>query len=84
MSVTLDVIVKDSEFLLGDADGDDKVSVADVTMIQLYLAGMSSDNYCDYDCDVNGDGVQDILDVTSIQRYLAGRSTPYGVGESQL
>lgn len=84
MSVTLDVIVKDSEFLLGDADGDDKVSVTDVTMIQLYLAGMSSDNYCDYDCDVNGDGVQDILDVTSIQRYLAGRSTPYGVGESQL
>lgn len=80
----LDVVVKDSEFLLGDSDGDEKVSVSDVTMIQQYLADESGSACCDYNCDANGDGVVDICDAVTVQRYLASITTPYDVGESQL
>ena len=82
-SVTLDILVKDSEFLLGDCDGDEKLSVADVTMMQRQLAGFRSSAFVDYLSDVDGNGSIEIADATAIQRYLAGIKTPYAVGESQ-
>jgi|GEM_PF-3182501 len=56
----------------GDINGDDVVSVSDVTMLRRYLADM-----CDlYDeqraiADTNADGSVDILDATYLQMYLA-------------
>ena len=81
--VTMEVIVKDSEFLLGDCDGDDKLSVSDVTMIQRLMAGYRSSSLVEYLSDVDGDGDIGITDATAVQRYLAGIRTPYDVGVSQ-
>lgn len=82
-SVTLEVIVKDSDFLLGDADGDDAIAISDVTMIQRFLAEFRVSSFCDYLSDTDGDGSIGISDATAIQRYLSGKSSPYDVGKSQ-
>jgi len=82
-SVTLDILVKDSDFLLGDADGNETVALTDATLIQRYLAEYRVSSFCDYLCDVDGDGVIGISDSTYVQRYLAGIGTPYNVGKSQ-
>ena len=67
--------------LLGDVDGDGKVTILDATCVQRYLAGyhvLSADRVerCGY---FSGDGV-DILSATYIQRYLAGFQVPYPIG----
>ena len=68
-------------YLRGDADGDGKVTIMDVTCIQRYLAG--------YDVrDPEGVVLRgrtgeelNILDATSIQRWLADIDNPKNVGE---
>ena len=59
--------------LMGDADGDKKVTIVDATRIQRVLAGLSQKT-ADYDtaADVDQDGKVTIIDATCIQRYLAG------------
>lgn len=55
----------------GDANGDEKVTVADITVIQKYLANrlqLSDERLIA--CDVNKDGVVTIEDATLIQKYL--------------
>ena len=78
--------------LMGDLDGDNEISIADVTQLQRCLADFRSFpdtdsisklnesqlNGVKYYSDFNRDGDRDILDVTSIQRYLAGM--PYVLG----
>ncbi|MBQ7218656.1 MAG: starch-binding protein, partial [Ruminococcus sp.] len=61
--------------LMGDADGDDEVTVLDATRIQRVLASLEQKN-ADYDIvgDVDQDGEVTILDATAIQRYKAGLS----------
>ena len=69
-----------SSYLLGDVNGDGKVSIRDATLIQMYLASfaealefMSEDNLiC---ADVNEDGSVNILDATMIQKYRVGMDT---------
>ena len=52
-------------------DGD--VTVDDVTLLQLYVAGDKSlDANAQLKADVNRDGIIDILDCTEIQLYVAG------------
>ena len=68
-------------YMLGDADGDEEVTIIDATMIQRYLASMISEDYIDpAAAAVSGDGVN-IIDVTFIQRYLASIETPLPIGE---
>ena len=58
-------------FISGDANGDEKVTVADITVIQKYLANrlqLSDERLIA--CDVNKDGVVNIEDATLIQKYL--------------
>ena len=58
-------------FISGDANGDEKVTVADITVIQKYLANrlqLSDERLIA--CDVNKDGVVTIEDATLIQKYL--------------
>lgn len=58
--------------ILGDVNGDSKVSILDATEIQKYLARLSSlsDGQLSV-ADANGDGNITILDVTEIQKYIA-------------
>ena len=58
-------------YKIGDANGDEKVTVADITVIQKYLANrlQLSDEQL-MACDVNKDGVVNIEDATLIQKYL--------------
>lgn len=72
--------------LIGDIDGDDTLSVVDVTVMQRCLAWMrdypsddeitAADGAWGYSCryysDFDRDGERDITDVTKLQRYLVG------------
>ena len=60
------------ECLLGDCDGDGKVTILDATRLQRLLAELEVDNdgMMAVRGDCNGDGL-DILDATKIQRWLA-------------
>ena len=68
--------------LLGDANGDGTVSIADVTMIQRASAEVVTLTDAQKKAaDVNGDGAVDISDATLIQQYLADLKTGYAIGE---
>lgn len=68
-------------YILGDADGDDVITVMDATLLQRYLAGIPVPNpeVIERNCDFGGDGV-DISDVTWILRSIANIEVPYPVG----
>ena len=58
-------------YKIGDANGDEKVTVVDITVIQKYLANrLQLSNEQLIACDVNKDGVVTIEDATLIQKYL--------------
>ena len=56
--------------IIGDADCDTEVSIADVTYIQEFVAGIITEQV-NVLADVNGNGKFDIRDATYIQMYLA-------------
>ena len=69
-----------SDIILGDADGDGKVSIKDVTAVQRHVAEF--ENVANEKAaDVNRDGVITIDDATIIQRYLAEMDVPVGIGQ---
>lgn len=71
-----------SYVLLGDADGDGKITINDVTMIQKYIAEFKMpDNFVLKACDANFDGKITIDDATAIQRYVAEYENPYSIGK---
>lgn len=57
----------------GDMNGDDKITIADATVLQKNLSGayMLSQSQTKY-ADINGDGKVSVVDVTTIQKYIAG------------
>ncbi|HOI46410.1 MAG TPA: ABC transporter substrate-binding protein [Bacilli bacterium] len=58
----------------GDVNGDGQVTIMDVNLIQLYLAGRRTFTPTQLMLiDINGDGQITIMDVNLIQLYLAGR-----------
>lgn len=62
------------EYLRGDADDDGRLTVKDVTILQLYLAGHSEfikSEKALKQADTSNDGVISIMDATYIQLYLA-------------
>ena len=69
--------------ILGDVNGDGKVTIGDATALQRYVAEFSGSKTARLlKCgDVNNDGSVNIRDVTCIQRYLLGDSNPYNIGE---
>ena len=67
--------------ILGDVDGDGKVTVVDATAIQRKLASLSVSAFNEKAADTDGDGEVTIIDATAIQRWLAGLSAPEGIGE---
>lgn len=57
---------------LGDADGDQIVTILDATKIQRGIAGLESrNNIVATGADVDGDGEMTVMDATRIQRYKA-------------
>lgn len=71
------------DVMLGDADGDGRITISDATMIQKYIAQFEMPgNFQIKACEINGDGSVSISDVTEIQRYLADFGNPYHIGES--
>lgn len=61
-----------SKRFLGDADGDQTVTILDATKIQRGIAGLESRNsIVATGADVDGDGDMTVLDATRIQRYKA-------------
>ena len=67
------------EYLRGDADGNGKVEVIDVTAIQRTLVNLNTaddDGHMDLRIAVTGETIS-ITDATVLQRYLAGMGNPY-------
>ncbi len=61
-----------SKRFLGDADGDQIVTILDATKIQRGIAGLESrNNIVATGADVDGDGEMTVMDATRIQRYKA-------------
>ncbi len=68
----------DNDATLGDVDGDSKITVADTTIIQRYLANhitLTDAQMTAADTDKNG--VITIIDATRIQRYIAKYITEF-------
>lgn len=58
--------------ILGDVDGDNDITIIDVTEIQRYLAHKTTfDNVKSLCADAEKDGVVSIMDATQIQRFIA-------------
>lgn len=63
---------KIQQYTLGDINSDGKISVNDVTEIQMYIS--QSKDFSDEQkmlADYNQDGIIDVLDVTDIQQFIA-------------
>lgn len=79
-SVTVSVSATE-ELLLGDTDGDGRVTISDVTAIQRYLVNLTDlSPERQRTADINGDGIN-ITDATRIQRYLAEFDVPYKIAQ---
>ena len=80
LPVTLNVY---EPYLIGDADGNGKITIADVTKLQRVLAEFESDKdgTIARRCDVDGGGLS-ISDATAIQRYLAEYDDQYNIGDT--
>ena len=72
--------VSDEPIILGDTDGDGRVTVIDVTCIQRYLAGLPVGSFSYDASNLSGKGLS-ILDATAIQKYLADFEVEYAIGE---
>lgn len=69
--------------VLGDADGDGRVTANDTTWIQRFILQMKvSSSFNESAADVNNDGKITVIDVTLIQRWLVGTAIPYPIGKA--
>ena len=67
--------------LLGDTDGDGKVSIRDATVIQMHLADLKPDPFKIHLADTDCDGLVRIIDATTIELYLAKRLPKSKIGK---
>ena len=59
-----------TDYLLGDANGDGKVTVADYTAIAHYIMGNATANFNEKAADVNGDGKINVADYTAAAHLI--------------
>lgn len=69
---TLRVLPAASGRMIGDSDGDDRITLKDVTQIARYLAGGWNVVIDLINADMNGDGVINLKDVVLLRRCLVG------------
>ena len=75
-------VTPDPSYILGDADGDGKVSVLDATVIQKRLATVPvPDTFNEKAACVDGIPTLHIIDATYIQKWLASIKVPYEIGK---
>ena len=67
-------------YMIGDADGDEIITVCDATVIQRVLASMDVFHFVEVAADIDKNGL-DITDATKIQRFLADYNDLYRIGE---
>jgi len=67
--------------LLGDADGDDSVTILDATVIQRHLASIPTAVYIEAAADADQDGSVTIIDATAIQRWLVQLPSNENIGK---
>ena len=70
-------------YVIGDADGNGRITIDDVTAIQQKLAEIPVEYFNRKAADIRGDGLT-ISDATDIQRYIAGYSDGLHIGRSVL
>ena len=81
---TIEIKNPDPPYILGDVDGNGRVTIKDVLWIQRKLADMELPfEFDNKRADVDGDGKITINDATAIQYYLAEMKTSYPIGESR-
>ncbi len=77
-----DKTLNDKKSLLGDADGDGRITVGDATDIQKYIAKINMSEGFNADVtDVDGNGRVNVVDATCIQKYIAKLKAPEGIGK---
>ena len=74
-------VTVDRSYILGDADMDGKVTITDVTVIQMFTAEIPEEAFSEAAADVNGDGTVNVIDATLIQEFLAELPVPYPIGK---
>ncbi len=67
-------------YRIGDADGDDEVTIIDATVIQRTLADIETPDYSEEAADADQDGEVTVVDATCVQRYIAQLNAPEGIG----
>lgn len=73
----------DTQYLRGDANGDGKINVNDVTALQRHLAQLEPIAAANQKAaDVDGSGSVDISDASSLQCYIAEFENVYHIGET--
>ena len=72
-----------TSYIRGDANGDGRVNVADVTTVQRILADMEedADGMKAKRADIDGNGLT-VSDATEIQKYVAEFENIYHIGEA--
>lgn len=70
-----------SQGILGDVDGDGKVTILDATAIQKKLASIPVSKFNEVAADVDNDKKVTVIDATYIQKYLASMEAPEGIGK---
>ncbi len=68
------------KYMLGDADGDEFVSIVDTTLVQKYVAQYELTDFNEKAADIDGDNHIAIVDATLIQRYVAQYDDGFGIG----
>ena len=72
ISYTFTIPAETTGYILGDVDGDGKVSVVDATIIQRHVAQLSViDEESFMSADVDKDGKISVMDATIVQRFVA-------------
>ena len=65
------LVVKDADGMLGDVNGDQKISALDSALLMRYVAKLVDTDFNESVADVNGDGKISSLDAALIMRYVA-------------
>lgn len=60
--------------LLGDANNDGKVDVADITTIASYILGLKPEPWNEVNADANKDGVIDVADITTVATIILNKN----------
>lgn len=81
LSSVITAAAEPAPYMIGDADGDNMISVLDATVIQRVVASLDVADYHETAADADGDGTVTVLDATSIQRHLADLPTNKNIGK---